>query len=369
MKKKNSLKLRIAIILGTRPEIIKLSPIIRECQKRHLDFFILHTNQHYAHFLDQLFFDELGLPQPKYNLNIGSASHAKQSAEMLCGIEKILLEENPNIILVQGDTNTVLAGALAAAKLHIKAGHIEAGLRSYDKTMPEEINRILADHCCDFAFAPTPMAGKILIKEGLCKKNIFITGNTIVDAVLQNIGIAQKKSNILQKLGIQGKNFALLTCHRPENTDNPQRLINIFEGINQFSIKNDIEVIFPVHPRTAKTMAEKNILCPGSIKIIEPVGFSDFLVLEKNAKLIFTDSGGVQEEACILRVPCVTMRNNTERPETIKVKANIIAGTDPKKILSCAQKMMAQKITWANPFGNGTAAQKILAILEKNISR
>jgi len=361
--------MKIAIVLGTRPEIIKLSPIIRECQKQNIDFFILHTNQHYAHFLDKLFFDELNLPQPKYNLNVGSDSHARQSAKMLKGIEKILLQEAPDVILVQGDTNTVLAGALAAVKLQIKIGHVEAGLRSYDKTMPEEINRILADHCCDFAFAPTPLAGKILLKEGLCKKNIFITGNTIVDAVLQNIAIARKNSKIIQKLGIKPGNFALLTCHRQENTDDSQRLKNILSGINRFAIKENIKIIFPVHPRTAKTMAEKNISCPNQIKIIEPVGFSDFLILEKNARIIFTDSGGVQEEACILGTPCITLRENTERPETVTVKANVLAGTSTHGIEAATQKMLKTKTHWKNPFGDGKASQRIITQIQNEFEK
>ena len=279
MNKKNISRLKIAIILGTRPEIIKFSPIIRTCLKQNIDFFILHTNQHYAYFLDKLFFDELNLPQPKYNLNIGSGSHAKQSAEMIKKIEQILLRENPSVVLVQGDTNTVLSGALAAVKLQIKIGHVESGLRSYDRAMPEEINRILTDHCCDFAFAPTPLARRILIREGLCKKNIYITGNTIVDAVLQNIAVAQKKSKIIPKMGIKPEQFALLTCHRSENTNDPKRLMDILKGVNQFAIKNNIEVIFPIHPRTAKTMSEKNISCPDQIRMVEPVSFSDCLNL------------------------------------------------------------------------------------------
>jgi len=360
-------KIKIAIILGTRPEIIKMSSIIRECQKRDLDFFILHTNQHYSENLDRIFFEELELPKPKYNLNVGSGTHAEETGKMLIGVEKVVIKEKPDIILVEGDTNTVLAGALAATKLHIKVGHIEAGLRSYFREMPEEINRILTDHCSDFLFAPTQNAKKILLQEGIPKKKIFVTGNTIVDAVYQNLKLAEKKSKILEKLNLEKKRYFLVTVHRPENVDKKERLKGILEGLRLIYKKFGLPIIYPIHPRTQKMMAKFKLSVPNSVRLIEPVGFLDFLQLEVNAKLVLTDSGGVQEETCILKVPCVTLRDNTERPETLEVGANILAGIKPDKILESVNKMINKERDWENPFGDGNAGRKIVSIIKEQL--
>ena len=357
---------KIAIIVGTRPEIIKMSPIIRECQKRDADFFILHTNQHYSENLDRVFFEELELPKPKYNLRVGSGTHAQETAKMLIGIEEVLAKENPWVVLVEGDTNTVLSGALAAAKLHINVGHVEAGLRSYSRAMPEEINRIIADQCSDFLFAPTKNAQSILASEGVPRKKITITGNTIVDAVYQSMELSKKKSKILETLKLDKKEYFLLTIHREENVDNKERLTKIFSGFHLLNKKYDLPIVYPVHPRTQKTMNQFKIELPRGVVALSPVGFFDFLQLETNARLILTDSGGVQEEACILKVPCVTLRDNTERPETILVGANVLAGAESRKLLACVAKMINKKRNWTNPFGGGRAAQKIMNVLLKN---
>lgn len=340
-----------------------MSPVIRECQRRKIDFFILHTNQHYSKNLDKIFFKELGLPKPKYNLGVGSGFHGEQTGRMLMGIEKILIREKPHIVLVEGDTNTVLAGALAAVKLHIKIGHIEAGLRSYFREMPEEINRILTDHISDLLFAPTEKAKENLLKEGIPNDKIFVTGNTIVDAVYQNLKIAPKRSKILQKLYLKKKNYFLLTLHRAENVDVKERLEKILEGLKLVYKKINLPLIFPIHPRTKKRIEEFRLKVPRGVNLIEPLGYLDFLLLEANAKLIFTDSGGVQEEACILGIPCVTLRDNTERPETIKVGANILAGANPQKILVSSILMFNKNKKWPNPFGDGKSAKKIVKIL------
>ncbi len=360
---------KIAIILGTRPEIIKMASIIRECQSQKLNYFILHTNQHYSEKLDRVFFKELELSQPKYNLNIGSGSHGAQTAQALIGIEKILLKEKPDIVLVEGDTNTVLAGALAATKLHIKVGHVEAGLRSYFREMPEEINRVLTDHCSDFLFAPTKKARDILIKEGISKSNIFVTGNTIVDAVYQNLKLANKKSKILEKLLLKPKEYFLLTSHRQENVDKKEKLKGILEGMRLVFEKYQLPIIFPAHPRTVKMIKKFKIKIKKGIKLISPVGFLDFLKMESEARLVFTDSGGVQEETCILKTPCVTLRENTERPETLEVGSNILAGTNSKKILKAAQRMLNKPCFWKNPFGDGRAGEKIINIILKKTCR
>lgn len=353
----------IAIILGTRPEIIKLSPVIREFEKHKRDYFVLHTGQHYSYDMDRVFFEQLELPEAKYNLDVRSGLHGAQTANMLTGIEQILMKEQPKVVLVQGDTNTVLAGALAASKLHIKVGHVEAGLRSYDHRMPEETNRVLTDHCSDYLFAPTEGARKILIGEGIHEEIIFTTGNTIVDAVRQNLKIAAVQPSILEQQEVEPKSYFLVTVHRQENVDELLRFLSILEGLEQLAQEYHMPVIFPIHPRSRKRMQEQGLHTSENIRLIEPVDYLGFLKLESEARLVLTDSGGVQEEACILGVPCVTLRDNTERPETVKVGGNVIAGTEAGRILECGRMMMGRESVWYNPFGNGTAAEKIRRIL------
>ena len=248
--------MKIAVILGTRPEIIKMSPIIRECMKQILDYFILHTGQHYSYNLDKIFFEELELPEAKYNLDVGSGSHAEETGKMLIGIEKLIKEEKPDIVLVEGDTNTVLAGALAASKLHIKVGHVEAGLRSYDRTMPEEINRVLADHLSDYLFAPTEKAKENLLGEGIEENKIFVTGNTIVDAVYQNLEIAKRTVDVFNKLNLSHEEYFLVTAHRQENVDEKERLKSILNGLELVHNEFSLPIIYPIHPRTSKRLKE-----------------------------------------------------------------------------------------------------------------
>jgi len=358
--------MKISIILGTRPEIIKMSPVIRECEKQGLAYFILHTGQHYSYNLDKIFFEELELPAAKYNLDVGSGSHAEETGKMLIGIEKVLKEEKPDIVLVEGDTNTVLAGALAASKLHIKVGHVEAGLRSYDRTMPEEINRVLADHVSDYLFAPTEKAKENLQREGVEENRIFVTGNTIVDAVYQNLEIARRKVDILNKLNLSHEGYFLVTAHRQENVDIKERLKGILDGLELVYNELNLPIIYPIHPRTMKKIREFGLEIPEGVKLIEPLGFLEFLQLEANAKRVLTDSGGVQEESCILKVPCVTLRDNTERPETLEVGSNVLAGINQNKILEGVKIMLDRKGNWKNPFGDGKAGNIITKILITN---
>lgn len=355
--------MKYAIVLGTRPEIIKMSPIIRFLEKEDKDFFILHSNQHYSKELDQVFFEELNIPLPKYNLGVGSASHAVMTAKILEGVEGVLSEEKTNVVLVQGDTNTVMAAALAASKMGVKVGHVEAGLRSYDRNMPEEINRVIADHISDYLFAPTEKSAEILKKEAIPENKIFTVGNTIVDAVLQNRKLAKNKSHILEKMKLKSDKYILLTLHRPSNVDNKDVFEKIVAGLEKVVSKLEIPIIFPVHPRTKSRMQDLGISLPPGVKATSPVGFLDFLQLENNAKLILTDSGGIQEEACILGVPAVTIRENTERPETVEAGANVLAGTDPDKILQSALTMSEKKCDWDNPLGDGKAAERIIKII------
>ena len=342
--------LNIGVVLGTRPEIIKMSPVIRSLKGRGVDFFILHTGQHYSCGLDRVFFEQLELPLAKYNLEVGSGSHAEQTAKILLGAERVLREENPDIVLAEGDTNSVLGTALAASKLHLAFGHVEAGLRSYDRWMPEEINRIVADHCADYLFAPTSKAKTILLSESIPEEKVFVTGNTIVDAVYQNVDVARERGTILDSLQLSPGEYLLVTLHRQENVDSADRYGSILDGLDRVAKTSRLPVVYPIHPRSRTRMKEFALTAP-KLTLIEPVGYLDFLQLEHNARLVLTDSGGVQEEACILGVPCVTLRDNTERPETLSVGSNVLAGTSPDRILECAKVMLGRKSCWQNPFG------------------
>jgi UDP-N-acetylglucosamine 2-epimerase (non-hydrolysing) len=347
---------KVAVILGTRPEIIKMSPVIAELENQGLDYFILHTGQHYSYKMDCIFFEQLRLPEPKYNLNVGSGTHAEETGKILIGTEKVLRDEKPAVALVLGDTNTVLAGALAACKLQVKLGHVEAGLRSHDREMPEEINRVLADHISDYLFAPTENAHENLLKEGIAEDKIFVTGNTIVDALLRNIKLIDDNGS---------SDYFLVTLHRQENVDREERLRNIMKGLELVAKEFHVPMIYPIHPRTRKRITQFNIAGSNRIKFVEPVDYLAFLKLLRNAKLVFTDSGGVQEEACILKVPCVTLRYNTERPETLEVGSNMLAGAEPGNILEKTNLMINKKRDWKNPFGDGKAAKRIVRIIQK----
>lgn len=353
--------MRFCTILGTRPEIVKMSPIIRECDQRGLEHFSIHTGQHYSYEMDRIFFEELDLPECRYNLNVGSGPHGQQTGKMMNLIEDVFIKDRPDIVLVQGDTNTVLAGALVAAKMGIPLGHVEAGLRSHDRTMPEEINRIVADHLSDILFPPTDMAQNNLLNEGIMKDKIKVTGNTIVDAVQQNLGIAERKvRKKIAAMELPNDGYILSTMHRQENVDSPSTVSGILEGISAVSASTGLPVILPMHPRTRKNLERFQIVPDKGIRVIEPVGFLEFLLLEKGARLIMTDSGGLQEEACILGVPCVTLRNNTERPETVTVGANAIAGTTKVGIVRASEQMMEKEKSWTCPLGDGNASRKIL---------
>ena len=354
--------LNVAIVLGTRPEIIKMAPIIKELDRKNISYFIIHSGQHYSYNMDKTFFNQLKIPKPSYRLNVGSKSLGAQIAFIIERTERILKKTKPSIVLVQGDTNTVLGGAIAAKKLDIPLGHVEAGLRSYDKSMPEEMNRRLTDHYSDFLFVPTIKSKNILLNEGISKRKIFVTGNTIVDSVNQNL----KNISSFNKLKINSKEYFLVSLHRQENVDDVKRFKNIINGLKKIKTEYNIPIIFPIHPRSKK-MAKKFKINLKEINTIDPVNYLQFLSLQKNSKLVLTDSGGVQEESCILKVPCVTLRNNTERPETLYVGSNILAGDNPNNILKCAKKMLRRKTNWKNPFGNGDSASKIVKIIENKI--
>ncbi len=373
--------MKIGFVIGTRPEIIKICPLIRYCEENNIDHFLVHSGQHYSYNMDKLFFEELNIKQAKYYLKIKSSAPFRQgehTGKMMIKIEDIFLEESPDVIFAHGDTNTALATALTASKItttksytgrEIKIAHIESGLRSYDRSMPEEINRQIIDHLSDFLFPPTENAKQNLIKEGLDHDNILVSGNTIVDSVFQNIKISEEKCNILKELDLKKDEYFLVTAHRQESVDVEERLRNIINALKIVQEKYGLKMIYPIHPRTKKMLEKFKIEVPETITIIDPVGFLEFLQLEKNSRLTLSDSGGVQEESCIFDVPCVTLRNNTERPEAVEVGANIIAGYDPEKIIDAVSKLMESDRKWENPFGDGKSAEKIIQYLSKKINK
>lgn len=352
----------LLFILGTRPEIIKLAPVIRACEARDIPYIIAHSGQHYSEELDTVFFEQLELPTPEYNLQVGSQSHGHQTGEMMVGIEDIVQFESPDVVLVQGDTNTVLAGAATVGKMDPELGHIEAGLRSFDREMPEEQNRIVADHLADYLFAPTETSADLLKREGLDDDRIHVTGNTVVDAVHQNVELAADRSTVLTDLDLTHP-FGVMTAHRAENVDDAARFAALLDGVDRAATELGIEFVYPVHPRAENRIEEFGLTIPGGVRLVEPLDYLDFLLLEQEASLILTDSGGVQEEACILGTPCVTIRDSTERPETLDVGANHLAGVEAATIRAGAVAMAKVSPEWENPFGDGAAAERIVEII------
>ena len=352
----------IAIVVGTRPEIIKMAPIVRACAERGAPFLLLHTGQHYSFEMDGVFFRELELPAPHHNLEVGSGSQAYQIGAIVSGLAPILERERPEVLLVEGDTNSVLAAGLAAHKLGIRVGHVEAGLRSYDRRMPEEINRILTDHLADHLFAPTARARDILLGEGVTDDRIHVTGNTVVDEVLRQRERARDPGRLARFAVIPG-GYALATVHRAENVEHEERLRGIFTGLAATGRALGIPVLVALHPRTAKKLETLGPGVDGGVRCLPPLGYLEFLGLHAEAALMLTDSGGLQEEACCLRVPCVTLRDNTERPESVEVGANVLAGADPERIVASARAMRDRARDWANPFGDGQSGRRIVDIL------
>ena len=354
-------------MVGTRPEIIKFAPIIKSCSVKGVPNEIVHTGQHYSYELDSLIFQDLDIRPPNYNLKIGSGSHGEETAKALLGLEGLFRQLRPRLVLVLGDTNSTLAGALAASKLRIPVGHVEAGLRSFDRDMIEEKNRVLTDHIADVLFAPTETSAENLTNEGILSSAILVTGNTIVDAVSIGLDLLKKRSRQASSEPMEvDRDFVLLTLHREENVDREDRLRNIIKGVALAAARLGTRAIFPAHPRTIRRIKEFGIILPDSILTTDPKGYLDFLRLERDAKIILTDSGGVQEDACSLGVPCVTLRTSTERPETLKVGANILAGLDPEKIASGADFMVNVNSDWPNPLGDGSAGQRIVESIIKN---
>jgi len=372
--REEDLELKICVVVGTRPGIIMFSPIIRELERQKLNFFIIHTGQHYSYNMDRKFFEDLQLPEPDYKLDTVQycTYHGEQTAEMIKGCEQVLLEERPKIVLVGGDANTNLAGALAARKLHIRVGHVEAGERSGDWRMPEEHNRVMIDHISEYLFTTNEKGKENLIKDNV-EGEIYVTGNPIVDAARQNLEIAKERSTILEEFGLEPKDYFVLTLHREENVDSKENLRNALRGMELVCRGFGKRIIFLAHPRTQRRIRQfgldKLVRNINGFEIKDAIGYLDFLKLVANACLVLTDSGGVQQESCILHIPCITLRENTEWTETLEIGANTLVGTTPKRIAAGVGAMLKASREWHSPFGDGRAAERIVKIIEGELRR
>ncbi|WFN37409.1 UDP-N-acetyl glucosamine 2-epimerase [Methanomicrobium antiquum] len=383
--------MKIVSIVGARPQFIKCAPVSRELRKENQEI-LVHTGQHYDANMSDVFFEQLNIPKPDYHLNIGSASHGEQTGKMLIEIEKVLITEKPDMVLVYGDTNSTLAGALAASKLHIPVAHVEAGLRSFDRTMPEEINRIMTDHISDLLFCPTQTAVDNLAKEGITQgsnasimqetngeggkgsgkgkgkvkvkgKGVYLTGDVMFDALRYNLKIAEDKSTILKDLNLTEKNYFVATVHRPSNTDIEENLRNIIGAFSEIIKRSSCPTIFPVHPRTVKFLKSYGLYenLPENLILLEPLPYLDMLLLMSKANKIMTDSGGIQKEAYILNIPCITLRENTEWVETLQGGRNILTGADREKIVQAVFDCETDKLFNSEIFGKGDSAVDIVS--------
>ncbi|MCT8976126.1 UDP-N-acetylglucosamine 2-epimerase (non-hydrolyzing) [Clostridium sp. CX1] len=348
--------MKILTVIGTRPQFIKAAAVSNIIRKDHHEV-LVHTGQHYDKNMCRVFFDELKIPKPDYNIEVGSGNHGHQTGSMLIKLEDIYLKEKPDLVLVYGDTNSTLAGALCASKLLIPVAHIEAGLRSFNKNMPEEQNRVLTDHLSKLLFVPTASALNNLSNERITA-GVFNVGDVMFDAILNFKKLAEEKYNIIQDLDVEPDKYILTTIHRAENTNSIDRLKNIIQALNECG-KN---VILPLHPRTKKYISDYDLTFNKNIKVIDAVGYLDMINLEMNSEKIVTDSGGVQKEAFFMKKPCITMRDETEWVETVENGWNEVVGTNKDKILNCIIKF-EPKIKQKNIFGDGRSCEKILEIL------
>ncbi len=357
--------MKLMTIIGARPQFVKAAAVSREIRKRSsLQEVIVHTGQHFDENMSDIFFREMAIPAPDHRLNVHGLGHGAMTGQMLEKIEVVIQKENPDYLLVYGDTNTTLAGALAAVKLHKKVAHVEAGLRSFNMQMPEEINRVLTDRISDILFCPTEAAVNNLQLEGFSRFGSMVhkTGDVMQDAAIFYSKISEKTSSIIDRLRLKQETFVLCTIHRAENTDTKENFVNLFESLNRIS--RETRVIFPIHPRTKKVMDDSSIST--SVQLIDPVGYFDMIELLKHCAIVLTDSGGLQKEAFFFKKPCVTLRKETEWVELVDNGCNVVVGTDPKKICDEYEKMRAKKINFElDLYGSGKASERIVDILEK----
>ena len=363
--------MKIINVVGARPNFMKIAPIVKACKSSGvIESFLVHTGQHYDEKMSDLFFHQLDIPEPDINLEVGSASHAVQTAEIMKAFEPIILRHKPDAVLVVGDVNSTIACGLVAVKLSIKLIHVEAGLRSFDRSMPEEINRILTDSISDILFCTEQSGIDNLINEGISREKVFLVGNVMIDTLLKNKNKAEE-SNILNQFNLNGGGFAVLTLHRPANVDDPVVFGRILDALEV--IQNDMPILFPVHPRTRQNLLslhlDHRIKDMPNLQLVEPLGYLDFLKLMASARVVLTDSGGIQEETTILKVPCLTLRENTERPITAEIGPNQIVGTNPDVIIKAYRQVTDGK--WREsqipPLWDGNAAERIVGLLINNI--
>ncbi|MEK6987523.1 MAG: UDP-N-acetylglucosamine 2-epimerase (non-hydrolyzing), partial [Candidatus Thermoplasmatota archaeon] len=353
-------------IIGTRPEIIKMAPVGKALDGLDHEHILVHSGQHYDLLMDRIFFQDMELREPNCKFELKDQPPHLQVTTTMGQVGKVT--EDADLVVVHGDTNTTVAGALLGNKQGRPVAHVEAGIRSFDKTMPEEVNRVIADHVSTLLFSPTEIAKENLRRENVTA-GVHVVGNSVIDALTQNIAIAEKRSTILAKLNLKPRSYLLLTLHRAENVDDKAKLTRALEAFEAAAKEAGLPILFPIHPRTTRRLKEfglaKRAAALSSLRRIEPTGYLDMLVLEKNAALVMTDSGGLQEEACFFRVPCVTLRENTERPETLDIRANVLAGTDPRRVADAVRRQLDAKRAWPNPYGDGTTSKKIGGIVDE----
>ncbi len=355
---------KVLSVVGARPQFIKAAPVSRALRKAGVREYLVHTGQHYDLEMSRIFFDELEIPSPDVNLNVGSGTHAYQTGQMLIGLEEEILEQKPDLVIVFGDTNSTLAAALAACKMQLPIAHVEAGLRSFNRSIPEEHNRVLTDHCSELLFCPSQTAVTNLAREGITR-GVHLVGDLTYDAVLQFSVFARERSSILNRLKLNGKKYALATIHRPGNTDDPERLRVLIEALSEI----EMPVVFPVHPRTGERLGSLAFELPQEgLLAIEPTGYLDMLCLEQQASLILTDSGGMQKEAFFFGVPCITLRSETEWVETVEEGWNVRAGTKKERILDLARSFHP-KTARSSVYGTGHAAELCVETLIQNLER
>jgi UDP-N-acetylglucosamine 2-epimerase len=357
--------MNILTIVGARPQFIKAAPVSQALRARHREV-LVHTGQHYDASMSGIFFAELGIPEPDVNLGIGSGSHGQQTGRMLIAIEEVLLRERPDCVLVYGDTNSTLAAALAAVKLGVSVAHVEAGLRSFNRAMPEEHNRVLTDHCSDLLFCPTQTAVDLLAAEGLTA-GVHLVGDVMVDALRQHADLARQRSDVLARLDLLPKGYLLATVHRPYNTDVAENLHSIFAAFGGICLQSGHPVVVPLHPRTRAQMDGLGLAAPAGVRLIDPVGYLDMLALEQAAAIILTDSGGIQKEAYTFAVPCITLRPETEWVETVQAGWNVVVGADRDAIIKAATQRWWPDGAPPPTFGDGHAAQRIADVIESAV--